>query len=90
MSAESYSGCSADLLCGEESDEVFSGESPDCSLEIDSSTCTDESSIAGFIEDESNFVPGIDYMAQFRSQSLDASAREKSVSWILKVDPIHP
>ncbi|XP_022776049.1 cyclin-D1-1-like [Durio zibethinus] len=75
-----------DLLCGEDSDEVFSGESPACSSELDSSaSCIEESSIAGFIEDERNFVPGFDYLARFQSQSLDASAREESVAWILKV-----
>ncbi|XWS68950.1 hypothetical protein CRYUN_Cryun04dG0137700 [Craigia yunnanensis] len=75
-----------DLLCGEDSDEVFSGESPACSSELDSpASCIEESSIAGFIEDERNFVPGFDYLARFKSQSLDASAREESVAWILKV-----
>jgi len=30
-------------------------------------------------------VPGFDYLSRFQSQSLDASAREESVAWILKV-----
>ncbi|XVE92496.1 hypothetical protein REPUB_Repub01dG0102400 [Reevesia pubescens] len=82
----SCSGCFADLLCGEDSDEAFSGESPACSSELDSSApFIEESSIAGFIEDERNFVPGFDYLSRFQSQSLDASAREESVAWILKV-----
>ena len=77
-----------DLLCCEDSDEVLSGESPECSSELEYSPASfiEESSIAGFIEDERNFVPGFDYLARFRSQSLDASAREESVAWILKVE----
>ncbi|KAA3482933.1 cyclin-D1-1 [Gossypium australe] len=75
-----------DLLCAEDSDEVLSGESPACSSELDSqASCIEESSIDGFIEDEINFVPGFDYLARFQCQSLDASAREASVAWILKV-----
>ncbi|GKV50477.1 hypothetical protein SLEP1_g57178 [Rubroshorea leprosula] len=77
----------SDLLCGEDSADLFSGQSPQCSSEFDSSACIEESSIASFIEGERNFVPGFDYLARFQSQSLDASAREESVAfaWILKV-----
>ena len=77
---------SDDLLCGEQGSEILSGESSpaEYSSDLDSSACSEES-IAEFIEDERNFVPGFDYLARFRSQSLDASAREQSVSWILKV-----
>lgn len=76
-----------DLLCSEDSDEVLSGESPACSSELESpDSCVEESSIASFIEGERNFVPGFDYLARFQSQSLDASAREASVAWILKVN----
>ncbi|KAF2564607.1 hypothetical protein F2Q70_00015827, partial [Brassica cretica] len=72
-----------DLLCGEDSSDVFSGESTAdiSSEEIDS---WPEESIASCIEDERHFVPGLDYLSRFHSQSLDASAREDSVSWILK------
>ncbi|KAB1207934.1 Cyclin-D1-1 [Morella rubra] len=79
----SCSDCFSDLLCGEGSG-ILSEESPECSSDIDSRACSEES-IAEFIEDERNFVPGFDYLARFRSQSLDASAREESVAWILKV-----
>ncbi|KAL4639192.1 hypothetical protein ACB098_03G154300 [Castanea mollissima] len=77
---------SDDLLCGEQGSGILSGESSpaEYSSDLDSSACSEES-IAEFIEDERNFVPGFDYLARFRSQSLDASAREQSVSWILKV-----
>uniref|UniRef100_A0A2P2JLY1 B-like cyclin n=1 Tax=Rhizophora mucronata TaxID=61149 RepID=A0A2P2JLY1_RHIMU len=80
----SFSDCFSDLLCSENSSEVLSGESPDSSSDLESSNCTEES-IARFIEDERNFVPGFDYLSRFQSRSLDASAREESVAWILKV-----
>nr|QYW07122.1 cyclin D1-2 [Dimocarpus longan] len=73
-----------DLLCGEDSG-VFSGESPECSSSDLEYSVSAEESIAGFIEDERNFVPGFDYLTRFQTQSLDASAREESVAWILKV-----
>ncbi|KAF2302469.1 hypothetical protein GH714_036462 [Hevea brasiliensis] len=77
------SDCFTDLLCSEDSSEIFSGESPECSSDLESPACIEES-IASFIEDERNFVPGFDYLSRFLSRSLDASAREKSVAWILK------
>ena len=83
----SYSDRFSDLLCGEDSS-ILSGDLPECSSDLESPTDTEES-IAGFIEDERNFVPGFDYLARFRSHSLDASAREESVAWILKVQAYH-
>ncbi|OAP14459.1 CYCD1 [Arabidopsis thaliana] len=72
-----------DLFCGEDSG-VFSGESTVdfSSSEVDS---WPGDSIACFIEDERHFVPGHDYLSRFQTRSLDASAREDSVAWILKV-----
>lgn len=86
----SYSDCFSDLLCGEDSDTVFSngGEDlPECSSsDIESQFTGDiDESIASLIEDERNFVPGFDYIDKFESQSLSAVAREESVAWILKV-----
>lgn len=85
LSYSDHNGCVShnDLLCGEDSG-VLSGSSPEYSSDIESPACSEES-IAWFIEDERNFVPGFDYVAMVRSQSLDASAREVSVTWILKV-----
>ncbi|GMY26162.1 cyclin-D1-1 [Fagus crenata] len=85
----SCSECLSDLLCSEDSG-ILSGESSpaEYSSDLDSPACSEES-IAEFIEDERNFVPGFDYLARFRSQSLDASAREQSVAWILKVQAFH-
>lgn len=79
----SYSGCFSDLLCGEDSG-ILSEDLPEYSSDLESPAYIEES-IAGFIEDERNFVPGFDYLARFQSQSLDASARDESVAWILKV-----
>lgn len=73
----------SDLLCREDST-VLSGGSPECSSEFESQNCSEES-IASFIEDERNFVQGNDYVARFRSDSFDSSARTDSVAWILKV-----
>lgn len=79
-----YSDCFSDLLCGEDSGILSSENLPECSYDFD--YCADfDDSIAEFIEQERKFVPGIDYVEQFQSQGLDASAREESVAWILKV-----
>ncbi|KAJ0241229.1 Cyclin-D1-1 [Hirschfeldia incana] len=69
-----------DLFCGE----CSSGES---TAEFSSEEVEPwpDDSIASCIEDEKHFVPGLDYLSRFHTQSLDASAREESVSWILKV-----
>ena len=82
----SCSDCFSDLLCAEDSS-ILSEESPEYSSDLDSPACSEES-IASFIEGERNFVPGFEYLARFRSQSLDASARAESVAWILKVTPL--
>ncbi|KVH97781.1 Cyclin-like protein [Cynara cardunculus var. scolymus] len=80
----SYSDCFSDLLCGEDSGILSGGEQPECSYDFE--YCADfDDSIAEFIEQERKFVPGIDYVERFQSQVLDASAREESVAWILKV-----
>ncbi|KAL5178877.1 Cyclin-D1-1 [Glycine soja] len=72
------------LLCGEDSSGIMDS-SPECSSDLDSSPPSEAESIAGFMEDERNFVPGFEYLNRFQSRSLDASAREESVAWILKV-----
>ncbi|KAH1264399.1 Cyclin-D1-1 [Glycine max] len=71
------------LLCGEDSSGIMDS-SPECSSDLDSSPPSEAESIAGFMEDERNFVPGFEYLNRFQSRSLDASAREESVAWILK------
>ncbi|ONI30567.1 hypothetical protein PRUPE_1G259100 [Prunus persica] len=84
MSSVWSSDCFSDLLCCEDYSGILSGESPECSSDLESPACSEES-IAGFIEDERNYVPGFDYLSRFNSDhSLDISARADSVAWILK------
>lgn len=85
MSVSFSSDCLSDLLCGEDSGSLFGEQQQECSSSDVESPVDAEESIAGFIEDERNFVPGIDYIERFQSQLLDASARQESVAWILKV-----
>ncbi|WZZ68569.1 hypothetical protein YC2023_079939 [Brassica napus] len=72
-----------DLFCGEcssgESTAEFSSE------EVES---WPDDSIASCIEDERHFVPGLDYLSRFHSQSLDASAREESVQAFYSFQPL--
>ncbi|KAL1355242.1 cyclin-D1-1 [Arachis duranensis] len=83
----------SDLFCAEDTSGILSEESPESSSsfsDFDSLSpplppMEEEESIAGFLEDEQNFVPGFEYLTRFQSHSLDASAREESVAWILKV-----
>ncbi|KAL8150206.1 hypothetical protein V2J09_020014 [Rumex salicifolius] len=81
--ALSFSDCYPDLICAENS--TISTESPaDFSSDLDSpAPSSDQESIAGLIEDERNLI--FDYSTQFRSLSVDPSARALSVAWILKV-----
>ncbi|XP_071706475.1 cyclin-D1-1-like [Rutidosis leptorrhynchoides] len=84
----SYSDCFSDLLCGEDSGILSGEDSPECSYDF--YYCPDfDESIAEFIEEERKFVPGIDYVERFQSHVLDASAREESVAWILKVQRLY-
>ncbi|KAL8230068.1 hypothetical protein R6Q57_014968 [Mikania cordata] len=86
--SESCSDCFSDLLCGEDSG-VLSGENqPESSYDSEYFADFDDS-IAEFIEKERKFVPGNDYVERFQSQVLDASAREESVAWILKVQQFY-
>lgn len=73
----------SDLLCGEDSG-TFSEDLPECSSDIEF-LAEFEESIAGLIEDEGKFFPGIDYVKRIQSQSMEACAREDSIAWILKV-----
>ncbi|XP_010272026.1 PREDICTED: cyclin-D1-1-like isoform X3 [Nelumbo nucifera] len=83
----SYSDCSSDLLCCEDAG-VLDGDLSDYSQDIEYPADTEES-IAGFIEDERDYMTGCDYTARFQSRSLDASARQESVEWILKVQAFY-
>lgn len=73
----------SELLCGEDSC-TLSEDLPECSSDIEFLADFEES-IAGLIEDEEKFVPGIDYVERIRTQSVETCAREDSIAWILKV-----
>ncbi|XP_050905573.1 LOW QUALITY PROTEIN: cyclin-D1-1 [Lathyrus oleraceus] len=75
-----------DLLCSEETSSILSGDSPaECLSDVDSSPPPEDEFIAGLIDDEHKFVLGFDYFSKLQSRKIDASAREESVAWILKV-----
>ncbi|XP_042496440.1 cyclin-D1-1-like isoform X1 [Macadamia integrifolia] len=82
--SSSLSDCSSDLLCCEDAG-IFDGDSPECSFPPLELPADIEFSIAGFVEEEGEYMPGLDYSTRFRSQELDSSAREESIAWILKV-----
>ncbi|MED6159098.1 hypothetical protein PIB30_039244 [Stylosanthes scabra] len=83
----------SDLFCAEDTSGIISEDSPESSSSFSDLGSLSpppppmevEESIAGFLENERNFVPGFEYLTRFQSHSLDASAREESVAWILKV-----
>ncbi|XP_042402476.1 cyclin-D2-1-like isoform X1 [Zingiber officinale] len=75
-----------DLLCSENADDLANdhgGEDAACAAALfpDES----EESIAGFIEVAADYSPVCGYPDRFRSNSLDSSARQEAVAWILKV-----
>ncbi|XP_058115474.1 cyclin-D1-1 isoform X3 [Magnolia sinica] len=76
--------CLSDLLCAEDAG-ILAGDEPEYSPDLEFPEDIEESIIAGFVEGEGVYAPGFDYPARFRSRSLDASAREEAVGWILKV-----
>lgn len=102
----SCSDCFSDLLCCEESETVFSSDDVQeyCSSDLEYSESLhhhhhllppdnidfEESITAGLIDHETEYIPGLDYIQRFQSQSLDSSARAESISWILKVHTSTP
>ncbi|GMH20711.1 hypothetical protein Nepgr_022552 [Nepenthes gracilis] len=85
----SYTECTPDLFCAEDSDVLSGSDSPECSSGLETNAAVEES-IAGLIEDEKNCVPIIDdYLPQLRSHSLDASARAQAVAWMLQVQSFY-
>ncbi|XP_042500815.1 cyclin-D1-1 [Macadamia integrifolia] len=84
FSSSSFSDCCSELLCGEDAG-LLDGDSPEYfspDLELPENI---EESIAGFVKEEGDYMPGLDYPTRFRSRELDASGREESIAWILKV-----
>ncbi|PIA40380.1 hypothetical protein AQUCO_02500226v1 [Aquilegia coerulea] len=86
--SSSYSDCFSDLICDEDADVLLTEKSPGYFEEFEFPDDIDES-IAGFVEGEGDYVPRFDYPARFQSQSLDASARQESIAWILKVQAFY-
>ncbi|KAJ4972715.1 hypothetical protein NE237_005889 [Protea cynaroides] len=82
--SSSFSDCSSDLLCGEDAG-ILDGDSPEYSFPVLEIPVDTEMSIARLVDEENEYMPGLDYPTRFRSQELDASAREASITWILKV-----
>ncbi|XP_075484459.1 cyclin-D1-1-like isoform X1 [Primulina tabacum] len=79
-----FSDCFSDLLCGEDSTIIFSGgedDSTEYSSDNQPRLPDVEESIAGLLEDERDLT-GTNINDR---QSIDASVRTESVSWILKV-----
>ncbi|MCL7040158.1 hypothetical protein MKW94_010553 [Papaver nudicaule] len=80
-----------DLLCYDEDAESLSLELDDIDYGNESLStqysfpCDIEESIARFIEEEGEYVPGFDYGSKFKSETLDSFARQESIEWILKV-----
>ncbi|KAK4271307.1 hypothetical protein QN277_020018 [Acacia crassicarpa] len=55
-----------------------------CDSDLDPLTLPEfmEESIAGFIKEEHNFVPGFNYFSRFQTDLLDVSVRIESIAWI--------
>ncbi|XP_073050180.1 cyclin-D1-1-like [Primulina eburnea] len=78
----SCSECFSDLLCGEDSNIIFSDygdEAPEYTSDLESRLPEVEESIAGLLEDEKHLTEINVH------QSVDVSVRAESVAWILKV-----
>ncbi|KAJ6385575.1 hypothetical protein OIU77_028707 [Salix suchowensis] len=81
------------LYCGEDASEVVQQDAgmsiSSCHQSPSSSTVppppSDENTITKFIDSESHFMPLSDYFHRCRHRSIDITARQDSINWILKV-----
>ncbi|PON66332.1 Cyclin [Trema orientale] len=84
MSSESDFASS--LYCAEDAADLVS---PDTDTWISHhpprSSPLDESTVAGLFDSETRFMPEPDYLRRCRDRSIDVTARQDSVNWILKV-----
>nr|CAB61221.1 cyclin D1 [Antirrhinum majus] len=81
----SCSDCFSDLLCGEDSNIIFSGggdDLPEYTSDVESIPTDVDESIAGLLEDERDLA-GVNSSSS--NQSVDSSTRTESTAWILKV-----
>ncbi|XP_059447124.1 cyclin-D2-1-like [Corylus avellana] len=86
-----YSAAGASLYCGEDAGEVASwvadtwiSHYPPTSLSADSPPY-DESTVSLLIDSEPHHAPHPDYLRRCRDRSIDITARQDSINWILKV-----
>ncbi|PON65830.1 Cyclin [Parasponia andersonii] len=88
MSSESDSASS--LYCAEDTADLVSTDADTwISLRHPRSSPSDESTVAGLFDSETLFVPEPDYLRRCRDRSIDVTARQDSINWILKVHAFH-
>ncbi|KAF5733216.1 cyclin-D4-1-like isoform X1 [Tripterygium wilfordii] len=72
--------CANSLHCGEDAvdlaDTSFSDHLP---------LSADDTAISRFVDIESQFMPRLDYLQRCRDRTVDVTARQDSIKWILKV-----
>jgi cyclin D1/2/4 len=93
-----YSAAGASLYCGEDAGEVASWVAdtwishypPTTSLSAADSPPSDESTVSMLIDSEPHHAPHPDYLRRCRDRSIDITARQDSINWILKVRTLSP
>ncbi|KAJ8768889.1 hypothetical protein K2173_023884 [Erythroxylum novogranatense] len=81
------------LYCGEDASEVvpsntddsWVNDQPQPSFSSGFLPQTDETYITNLIDSEPHFMPQSDYLHRCRNRSVDVTARQDSINWILKV-----
>lgn len=86
------SAAASSLYCGEDVGEVISwgadtriSDHPPLSSLLAHSSPPDESTISALIDSEPHHAPHPDYLRRCRDRSIDVTARQDSINWILKV-----
>lgn len=79
---------SSNLLCAEDADDVASWED-DGAAAVDEEWALPVSPgdrpVAALLAAETDHMPRPDYLSRFLSRSLDSTARQDAINWILKV-----
>lgn len=94
MSSDS---ASYSLYCAEDAADLNSSDAdtwishhpPYISCSSPHSPPSDENAVAELIESEVRYMPESDYLRQCRDRSVDVTARQDSINWILKVHALH-
>ncbi|OMO73849.1 hypothetical protein CCACVL1_17103 [Corchorus capsularis] len=90
-SGSAASSSSNSLSCGEDVDEVVTWESDTSAVRHQFPTTlhnylpSDENTISKLIDSEPHHMPSPDYLRRFQDRSIDVTARQDSINWILKV-----